>query len=196
MVRNFAEGEKIRIFVQFGPKEEEWKDATVLDANFDEVLAECKGKRFWLDRHKVKHLKKFKYDMESQCWPEVRKFENDRWERLKKEVSRAMKALFPKKEINFDDKEKIINVESFYVGADIEERETFDSFMDVPVWSITAEVYCGGSYSEPPSTDVVNLSFSASEIGAARGLIEALYKSEVEGYFDSIPWEFEEEDIN
>lgn len=191
MSRHFSEGEKVRIHSKTGSmKEDRWIPAVVLDANFDDgILVESYKNKIWIEPSKVKHLIKFEYDQENQCWPEVKKFETERWDRMKKKVANAMKTFFPNKEVNIDEKEKIINIDNLFLSAGIEERETWDSFMDVACWRVSAEVCSGGSYTEPPSVEEVEMGWSASEIAATRIIIESLYKSDVDGYFDSLPWE-------
>lgn len=197
MSRHFLEGEKVRIYSKTGSmREERWIPAIVLEANFDDgILVDSYKNKIWIEPSKVKHLIKFEYDQENHCWPEVKKFEAERWDRMKKQVANAMKTFFPKKEVNIDENEKIISVDNFSISAGVQERETFDSFMDVASWSVSAEVCSGGSYDEPPSVEEVEMGWCASEIGTARILIESLYKSEVDGYFDSLPWENDDLDV-
>jgi hypothetical protein len=187
-MRHFSEGEKVRIYSKTGSmKEYRWIPAVVLEANFDDgILVESYKNKIWIEPSKVKHLIKFEYDQENHCWPEVKKFETERWDRMKKQVVNAMKNFFPNKKVNIDEKEKIIKIENLFLSAGIEERETFDSFIDVACWSVSAEVCSGGSYTEPPSVEEVELGERASDTAATRLLIESLYKSDVDWYFDNL----------
>jgi len=184
----FKTGDKVRVNAKLGKmRESKWIEGTILESDFeDDVLVETRFQKVWSSRKAVKIFKKLEYDSTNHVWPAVEEFKNKYWNDLKSSVSKALEEFFPNIKMVVDEEEKIINIDDFSIGSEIEERETLTSFIELPVWNVSVETYCPGNRDEPPSSDLSDVGSSASSIGAANILIKSLMDEKIGSYFDNM----------
>lgn len=187
-MKNLKIGDNVRVFAKLGKmREEKWLDGIVLESLDDDLLIETKFQKLWISNdYKVKQYEKLEYDSKSCTWPAVEEFKNKYWNDLKSCVSKALDNFFPGLNMVVDEEEKIITIDHHSIAGGIEERETFYSFMQVPVWNVCVEVYYPGSRDEPPSSDLSDVGSSASSISAAHILINSMMTEKVGSYFDNL----------
>lgn len=187
-MKNLKTGDNVRVFAKLGKmREEKWLDGIVLESFDHELLVDTKFQKIWISNdHKVKQYEKLEYDSTNHVWPAVEEYKSKYWNDLKSCVSKALENFFPNTKMVVDEEEKIITIDSHSIAAGIEERETFYSFMQVPVWNVCVEVYYSGSRDEPPSSDLSDVGCSASSIGATHILINSMMTEKVGSYFDNL----------
>jgi hypothetical protein len=184
----FKTGDKVRVNAKLGNmRESKWIEGTILESDFeDDVLVETRFQKVWSPRRSVKIFKKLEYDSTNHVWPAVEEFNNKYWDDLKSCVSKALEEFFPNVEMEVDEEEKIINIDSFSIGSGIEERETLTHFIELPVWNVSVETYCPGNRDEPPSSDLADIGSSAFSIGTAQVLINSMMKYKIGSYFENM----------
>jgi hypothetical protein len=175
-------GDKIKAFVQVGlMRKPRWIRGTLLEGGEVDVA----GNKLHLETGKVKLWQPLEYvDGRS---PKLDSFCEESWEGLKKVVTESVERYFPGEKIRFDDDEKIIYVnDDLTVAGGVKEMETIAAFREIPVWNVTYFKGIAATRWEPEDVEEVNCGDSSTTIGAARILIDNLWKFHTEGYWESL----------
>lgn len=206
-------GEEIKAFVQVGlMKKPEWKKGTLVASNRglelqelkdlgfkvrvqhqDEYLVDVVGNKLYLDRSKIKQWKPLKFvrnDYEYHC-EEVNNFIEKTWEDLKIKCKNAVGHFFPEVELKINEQEKVISVEDQYgpaltVACGVEEKTSIVSFFEVPAWEVVMWVPIPATRHEPEDVDERNCGYSQTTIGAAKLLVDNLWRFRSEGYWQEV----------
>lgn len=180
-------GDKIKAFVQIGlMKEPRWIRGTLVEQG----IAEVNGNRLTLEPGKIMLWEQLEWK-DGVC-PAVDNFAEENWEDLKEYVAKGMKEFFPEENYRFDDKEKIVYAcdDNITIGADIQEIKSIARFFEVPTWTVTEYRTAYYGHLQPPDVDEISLGESRSSLGAAKILVDAIWK-EKSGAF----WEMEGERV-
>lgn len=184
-MRKFEFGIKVRAFAKLGlQKKPIWTEGIYLGNNTVEFR---NGSTQVLEDSQIKILKRLEYD---NCeWPALNEFASKHWEELKETIKIGMAKFFPEKEYDFDDKEHTVSCEGFYIGPAVVEHETWDSFIEKPVWQLSVEEGYSGSLWEPPGADIVDISYSQSDLIISRNLIDNLWKVQGDCYWENVGYD-------
>lgn len=206
-------GDKIKAFVQVGlMKKPEWVRGNLLACNRDLGLQELKdlgfkarvkhedeylvdvcGNKIYLEPSKVRLWKplEFKqFDREYKC-EKVDNFVADQWEDLKARCQDAVAKFFPDVALKLDDNEKIISIEDQYgpyltVACGVMEKQSIASFFEVPAWEVVLWQAIPATRWEPADVDEKNCGFSETTIGAARLLVDNIWRLRTDDYWQSL----------
>ena len=175
-------GDKIKAFVQVGlMRKPRWLLGTLVERN----LVEVSGNRVCVEQGKVKLWQPLEYV--DGKWPKFDSFRAEGWEDLKKVVSDSVERYFPGEKIKFDDDEKIIYVnDDMTVSGGVKEVETIAAFREIPVWTVSYFRGIAATRWEPSDVEEVNCGDSSTTIGAAKILLDNLWKLHTEGYWESL----------
>lgn len=173
-------GDKIKAFVQVGlMRKPKWLRGTLLESN----MVEVSGNKVCAD--KIKLWQPLEYV--DGRWPKLDSFREDNWEDLKKVVTDSVERYFPGEKLRIDDEEKIIYVnDDLTVAAGVREMETIAAFREIPVWTVSYFKGIAATRWEPEDVEEVNCGDSSTTIGAARILVDNLWKFHTEGYWESL----------
>jgi hypothetical protein len=175
-------GDKIKAFVQVGlMRKPRWILGTLVEEN----VVQVSGNKVCLERGKIKLWQPLEYV--DGRWPKFDSFREENWKDLKKIVTESVERYFPGEHIRIDDEEKIIYVnEDLSVGPGVKEMETIAAFREIPVWTVTHFRGIAATRWEPADVEEVNCGDSSTTIGAARILVDNLWKFHTEGYWESL----------
>lgn len=191
-MRNFPLGSEVKAFVALGlNKKPRWTKAIYLENNTVEFNnSEVKS----LKDSEIKLVVRLEYT--NHEWPALNEFASKNWDTLKETVKTSMAKFFSEKEYEFDDKEHTVSCEGFYIGPAVVEHETYDSFIERPVWQLSVEEGYSGSLWEPPGADVVDLGCSHNDIIISRYLIDNLWKVQGDCYWENLNYDRMAEEYN
>lgn len=202
-------GDEIKAFVQIGlMKKPEWKKGKLIASNRnlelqelkdlgfkarvqhqDEYLVEVYGNRLYLEPSKVRQWKPLKFkqvDREYHC-EKIDEFISKQWEDLKAKCENAVKQFFPDVTLTVNEQEKIISVDDYLtVACGVTEKQSIASFFEVPAWEIVLWVPIAATRWEPPDVEERNCGFSETTIGAARLLVDNIWRLRSEDYWQNI----------
>jgi hypothetical protein len=175
-------GDKIKAFVQVGlMKKPRWIRGVLLEGG----LVEVSGNRVCVEQGKVKLWQPLEF-VDGRC-PKLDAFCEETWEDLKKVVTESVERYFPGENLRIDENEKIIYVnEDLTVGPGVKEAETIAAFREIPVWTVSYFKGIAATRWEPEDVEEVNCGDSSTTIGAARILLDNLWKFHTEGYWESL----------
>lgn len=174
-------GDKIKAYVQVGlMKKPRWIRGTMLE----DGMVEVSGNKLKPDCMNVKLWQPLKY-IDGRC-PEIESFRDENWEGLKRVVTESVARFFPEDEVRVDEDEKIISVADINVCVGVKEAASIAAFREVPVWTVTYFRHVPATRWEPDDVDEVNCGDSSTTIGAARILVDALWKFHTDGYWAAI----------
>lgn len=172
----------VKFFAKIGlRRKEEWVNGTIVSRDDNESVVEAYGKTYTLPNNKVKYWRRAEEN-------EIETFRNDNWDRLKNEVTCAIKEFFPDKiqDIKFNEEEKTIELNDYIViGAGLMERESIAGFIETPCWEVTAYIQTYGSYHCPPDVDEKCLGQSPNAIHVSKILVDALWEDKTAGYWEN-----------
>ena len=173
-------GDKIKAFVQVGSmRNPRWLLGTLLEGN----VVEIHGNKVCAD--KIKLWRPLEYV--DGRWPQFDSFREENWEDLKKVVTDSVERYFPGEKLRIDDEEKIIYVnDDLTVAGGVKEMETIAAFREIPVWTVSYFKGIAATRWEPEDVEEVNCGDSSTTIGAARILVDNLWKFHTEGYWESL----------
>jgi hypothetical protein len=176
-------GDKIKAFTQVGlMKKPRWIRGTLLEG--EAFTVEVSGNRLQLEMGKVKLWQPLEY-ADGRC-PKLDSFRDENWEDLKRVVTDSIARFFPQDQIKIDESEKTVSVNDLCVGVGSKELETIAAFREIPVWTVTYFRGIAATRWEPEDVEEINCGDSSTTIGAARILIDSLWKFHTEGYWESL----------
>lgn len=184
-MRNFPLGSEVKAFVALGlNKKPRWTKAIYLENNTVEFNnSEVKS----LKDSEIKLVVNLEYT--NYEWPALKEFVSNNWETLKETFKIGIAKFFPDKKYDFDDKEHMVSCEGFYIGPAVVEHETWDSFIEKPVWQLSVEEGYSGTLWEPPGADVVDITHSQCDITIVRNLIDNLWKVQGDSYWENVGYD-------
>jgi hypothetical protein len=207
-------GDKIKAFVKIGlMKNHEWRRGSLIASNRNLDLQELKNLGFQV---RVKHEDEYLVEVSGnrliltaenvRLWeplPFVRNEKNEytcqkhdefvksNWDRLKEHCKTGVKNFFPEVVLTINDEEKTISVEDKYgpyltVSAGVMEKKSIVRFFEVPTWEIVLWIPTIGTRWEPPDVEEKNCGQSETTIGAARLLVDNIWRLRTEDYWQSL----------
>lgn len=174
-------GDKIKALVQIGlMKEPRWLRGTLVEQG----IAEVNGNRLSLEPGKIMLWEPLEW-VDGIC-PAIEDFAEDNWEGLKEYVAKGMKEFFPEENYRFDDRERIVYAcdDNISIGAGLTEVKSIGRFFEVPTWTVTEYRTQYYGRMQPPDVDEVLLGESRSSIGAARILVDAIWKARNDSFWE------------
>lgn len=175
-------GDKIKALVQIGlMKKPQWLQGTLVEQG----VVNVNGNRLSLDTGKIMLWEPVEWK-DGYC-QELDQFAEENWESLKEIVTEGMKYFFPKEKVRFDDNEKIVYAcgDALSIGPGITEIKSIARFKQVPTWIVTEYRTMYYGYMQPPDVDEIEVGQSRSSLGAARILIDYIWKYQAESFWDS-----------
>lgn len=106
-------------------------------------------------------------------------------------MQKCSRSLFPEVELKINEQEKVISVEDQYgpaltVACGVEEKTSIVSFFEVPAWEVVMWVPIPATRHEPEDVDERNCGYSQTTIGAAKLLVDNLWRFRSEGYWQEV----------
>jgi hypothetical protein len=205
-------GDQIKVFVQVGlMKKPRWLKGTLIASNRnlelqelknlgfkarvkheDEYLVEVCGNRLYLKPQDVREWRplEFSPSPEFKC-ERMEQFTAAQWGDLKAKCRDSVAKFFPEVILTINEEEKTISAEDQYgpyltVSPAVLERESICAFFEVPAWEIVLWQSIPATRWEPADVDEKNCGFSMTTIGAARLLVDNIWKLRTEDYWQGI----------
>jgi len=205
-------GDEIKVFAQVGlMKKPRWIKGNLIACNRnleiqelknlgfkvrvnhqDEYLVDVYGNKLFLTSENVREWRPLKFGSspEFKC-DKMDDFVARQWEDLKKKCQDSVAQFFPEIVLKFDDKEHTISVEDNYgpyltVAPAVCEKKSIVAFFEVPAWEVVYWVPVPATRWEPPDVDEKNCGFAETTIGAARLLVDNIWKIRSEDYWQGI----------
>lgn len=207
-------GDKIKAFVKVGlMREEKWTNGTLIARNHDlglqelkdlgfyprvnhqnEYLVDVAGNRLILTPDKVRlwePLKFVKKENNEYFCEKVEDFVSKQWGDLKKKCLAAVEFFFPEVKLTIQEEEKTISVEDQHgpyltLACGVMEKQSIARFFEVPAWEVVLWVPTAGTRWEPPDVEEKNCGFAETTIGAARLLVDNLWRLRSDEYWQGL----------
>lgn len=207
-------GDKVKAFVKVGlMKKHEWRKGTLVASNRnldvqelknlgfavrvkheDEYLVEVSGNRLILTAENVRLWEPLPFvrnDKNEYSCQKHEEFVANNWEKLKHHCKVGVEKFFPDVTLTIKEDEKTISVEDQYgpyltVAPSVMEKRSIVKFFEVPAWEIVLWVPTPGTRWEPPDVEEKNCGQSETTIGAARLLVDNIWRLRTEDYWQSI----------
>jgi hypothetical protein len=205
-------GDQIKAFVQVGlMKKPKWTKGTLIASNRnlgvqelkdlgfkvrvkheDEYLVDVAGNRLYLKPQDVREWRPLKFgpSPEFKC-DKMEQFVANNWEDLKLKCKNSIAEFFPKVSLKIDEKEKTISVEDSHgpyltVASAVMEKQSIASFFETPAWEVVLWVSIPATRWEPANVDEKNCGFAETTIGAARLLVDNIWRCQTDDYWQSL----------
>ena len=193
-------GDKIKAFVQVGlMKKPKWIKGECVEAIGEWTGVEIhrvnvSGNTLALGPGLVKSwvpLTFTKKDNDDYFNEECDSFVTENWEYLKSDCISAVQKFFPEVAVKVNEDEKTLSVEDSYgpyitISVGIIERESIARFFEVPAWSVVYWKSIAATRWEPEDVEEVNCGDSQNTLGAAKILVDMLWRFKTEGYWEDL----------
>lgn len=207
-------GDQIKAFVKVGlMRQEKWTKGTLIASNTGiglqelkdlgfyprvehqpEYLVDVAGNRLIITPDKVRLWEPLKFvqkENHDYFCDKIEDFMSKQWTDLKQKCLSSVKQFFPEVKLTINEEEKTISVEDRHgpyltVSCGVMEKQSIARFFEVPAWEVVLWAPTPGTRWEPPDVEEKNCGFAETTIGAARLLVDSLWRIRTDEYWQGI----------